>query len=341
MIEAGRAVPSIVFLEVEPWEQEYLMTRCPQSWQARFYPDEADRIELTKVADAQILSVFIYSDLDAALLGRLPALKMIATRSTGYDHVDTGFCRERGIVVSHVPTYGANTVAEHAFALILSLSRKIYQARSRTLLGDFSFRGLQGFDLMGKTLGVIGTGQIGRHVIRIAKGFQMQVIAHDARPDQDLSTLLGFEYTSFEGLLKRADVISLHCPLTPGSRHLIGRRAFETMKPGVLVINTARGALIDTDALLWALEEKIVGGAGLDVLEEEEAIREERELLSKRFDEGRLRSVVRNHILLKRDDVLITPHIAFDSREAVERILTTTLDNISGFLEGTPRNRVA
>ncbi|MFZ5875461.1 MAG: NAD(P)-dependent oxidoreductase [Nitrospirota bacterium] len=316
------------------------MTRCPQSWQARFYPDEADRIELTKVDDAQILSVFIYSDLDAVLLGRLPALKMIATRSTGYDHVDTEFCRRRGIVVSHVPTYGANTVAEHAFALILSLSRKIYQARSRTLQGDFSFRGLQGFDLMGKTLGVIGTGRIGRHVIRIAKGFQMQVIAHDARPDQDLSTLLGFEYTSIEDLLRRADVISLHCPLTPGSKHLIGKRAFEAMKPGVLVINTARGALIDTDALLWALEEKIVGGAGLDVLEEEEAIREERELLSKRFDEERLRSVVRNHILLKRDDVLITPHIAFNSREAVERILTTTMDNISGFLEGTSRNRV-
>ncbi len=341
MNNTQRPQPTIVFLEVEPWEEEFLMARCPPDWRARFYPEETDRIDVGVIEDAELLSVFIYSDLDAALLGRLKKLKLVATRSTGYDHVDTEFCRERGIVVSHVPSYGANTVAEHAFALILSLSRKIYQARSRTLQGDFSFRGLQGFDLMGKTLGVIGTGQIGRHVIRIAKGFQMQVVAYDPYPDPDLSTLLGFEYTSLASLLKRSDVISLHCPLTPASTHLIGRWAIEMMKPGVLLINTARGALIDTDALLWALEEKIVGGAGLDVLEEEEAIREERELLSRRFDENKLRAAVRHHVLLKRDDVLITPHIAFNSREAVERILTTTLENIDGFLRGTPRNRVA
>ncbi len=333
--------PTIIFLEVESWEEEFLMERCLPSWRARFYSEEADRIDQGMIEDVELLSVFIYSDLDAALLGRLPKLRLIATRSTGYDHIDTAFCRMRGIAVSHVPSYGVNTVAEHPFALILSLSRKIYQARTRTLQGDFSFRGLQGFDLMGKTLGVIGTGQIGRHVIRIANGFQMRVLAYDAYPDLELGALLGFEYTGFDDLLKRADVISLHCPLTPASRHLIGRRAFEMMKPGVLVINTARGALIDTDALLWALEKKVVGGAGLDVLEEEEAIREERELLSGWFDESKLRAVVRHHVLVKRDDVIITPHIAFNSRDAVERILTTTLDNISGFLEGTPRNRVA
>jgi D-lactate dehydrogenase len=269
---AERSQPTIIFLEVEPWEEEFLMKGCPPAWRARFYPEEADRIDLEVIEDVEIHSVFISSDLDATLLKRLTNLKLVAIRSTGYDHVDTTFCRQRGIAVSHVPTYGANTVAEHAFALILSLSRKIHQARSRTMQGDFSFRGLQGFDLMGKNLGVIGTGQIGRHVIRIAKGFQMQALAYDPYPDPDLTTLLGFEYTSLDNLLKRSDVVSLHCQLTPASRHLIGRRAFEAMKPGVLVINTARGALIDTDALLWA----------------------------------------------------------------VERILTTTLQNISGFLEGTP-----
>lgn len=341
MSAAERTAPSIIFLEVEPWEEEFLMKRCPTYWQARFHPDEADRIEPKKIEEAEILSVFIYSDLDAELLGRLPALKMIATRSTGYDHIDMAFCRERGIAVSNVPTYGANTVAEHAFALMLSLSRRIYQARERTIHGDFSFHGLQGFDLMGKVLGVIGTGQIGRHVIRIANGFQMQVLAYDAMADPSLADLLGFQYVDLNELLSRSDVITLHCPLTPHTRHLIGKSQFQKMKRGVLLINTARGGLVDTEALLWALEERVVSGAGLDVLEEEEAVREERELLSKRFDEERLRSVVRSHILLKRDDVIITPHIAFNSREAVERILTTTVDNIAAFLDGTPRNCVA
>jgi D-lactate dehydrogenase len=332
--------PAIIFLEVESWEDDFLMKFCPSVWQGRFYPEEADRIALEKISDAAVLSVFIYSDLDAALLSRLPNLKMIATRSTGYDHIDAAYCRENGITVCNVPTYGTNTVAEHTFALILSLARKIYPARERTVRGDFSFQGLQGFDLMGKTLGVIGTGQIGRYVIRIAQGFQMRVLAYDPRPDPSLAEQLGFQYVDLNDLLAGADIISLHCPLTPDTRHLIGREQFHKMKRGVLLINTARGGLVDTETLLWALEEGIVGGAGLDVLEEEEAIREERELLSKHFDEGKLRSVVRNHILLKRDDVIITPHIAFNSREAVERILTTTLDNIAGFLEGTPRNRV-
>ncbi|MFY9268704.1 MAG: hydroxyacid dehydrogenase [Candidatus Manganitrophaceae bacterium] len=332
---------AIVFLEVEPWEQEYLMGRCPSSWQACFYPEEADRISIDQIDDAEVLSVFIYSDLDAALMGRFPALKLIATRSTGTDHIDLAFCRQKGIAVSNVPTYGANTVAEHTFALILSLSRKIYPARARTLRGDFSFRGLRGFDLMGKTLGVVGAGQIGRHVIRIASGFQMRVLAYDLKPDPPLAERLGFEFADLDTLLLQSDIVSLHLPLIPQTHHLIGKREFEKMKRGAFLINTARGGLVDTDALLWALEEGIVGGAGLDVLEEEEAVREERELLSSRFNEEKLKAVVRNHILLQREDVLITPHIAFNSQEAVERIMQTTVDNISGFLEGKPRNRVA
>jgi D-lactate dehydrogenase len=144
----------------------------------------------------------------------------------------------------------------------------------------------------------------------------------------------------FDELIDRSDVITLHCPMTPENFHLIGRRAFEKMKRGTLLINTARGGLIDTDALLWALEEGIVAGAGLDTIEEEEAIREERELLSGKFDMEKLRGVVRNHVLLNRDDVVITPHIAFNSREAVERILQTTFENIQGFRSRTPRNCV-
>lgn len=333
--------PVVVFLEVETWEEDILKTRCPPSWRVRYYAEEADRIDLDKISDAHIVSVFIYSDLTAPLLSRLPSLQMIATRSTGYDHVDTAYCREHAIVVSHVPSYGANTVAEHTFALILSLSRKIYQARERTLRNDFSFHGLQGFDLKEKVLGVIGTGQIGRHVIRIAKGFEMRVLAYDPRPDLAQSERLGFEYTGLDALLARSDVISLHCPLTVETHHLLGREAFQKMKKGVYLINTARGGLIGTDALLWALDAGIVAGAGLDVLEEEEAVREERELLSGHFDELKLRAVLRNHVLAKHERVIITPHIGFNSREAVERILETTLENISAYLAQAPSNVVA
>ena len=332
--------PVIVFLEVEAWEEAILKRLCPPAWRVRYYAEEADRIDLDKIGDAQIISVFIYSDLDAARLSQLPALRMIATRSTGYNHIDTAFCRERNIVVSNVPSYGANTVAEHTFALLLSLSRNIYQARERTLRNDFSFHGLQGFDLMGKVLGVIGTGQIGRHVIRIAKGFEMQVLAYDPHQDAAASARLGFEYVDFDTLLARCDVISLHSPLTAETQHLIGKQAFQQMKKGVTLINTARGGLIDTEALLWALDAGIVAGAGLDVLEEEEAVREERELLSGRFDGAKLQAVLRNHALAKHERVIITPHIAFNSREAVERILHTTVENISAYIAQTPSNIV-
>ena len=333
--------PVIAFLELEAWEEDILKRLCPPAWRARYFAAEADRIDLSKIMDAEIISVFIYSDLDAPLLSQLPALRMIATRSTGVNHIDTVFCRERNIVVSNVPSYGANTVAEHTFALLLSLSRKIYQARERTLRNDFSFHGLQGFDLMGKVLGVIGTGQIGRHVIRIAKGFEMQVLAHDPHPDAVASERLGFEYVGLDALLARSDVISLHCPLTAETQHLIGKSAFKKMKKGVYLINTARGGLIATEVLLWALDAGIVAGAGLDVLEEEEAVREERELLSGRFDGQKLRAVLYNHVLAKHERVIITPHIAFNSREAVERILETTLQNISAYLAQAPSNVVS
>ena len=340
-VKDDNSPPVVVFLEVEAWEEDILKRLCPPAWRARYYAEEADRIDLGKLDDAQIISVFIYSNLDAPLLSQLPSLRIIATRSTGYDHIDMAYCRERNIVVSNVPSYGANTVAEHTFALLLSLSRNIYQARERTLRNDFSFHGLQGFDLMGKVLGVIGTGQIGQHVIRIAKGFEMQVLAYDPHQSAEASERLGFEYVGLDELLAHSDVVSLHCPLTPATQHLIGKPAFQKMKSGVTLINTARGGLIDTEALLWALDAGIVAGAGLDVLEEEEAVREERELLSGRFDGAKLQAVLRNHVLAKHERVIITPHIAFNSCEAVERILQTTVENISAYLAAAPSNVVA
>jgi D-lactate dehydrogenase len=250
-------------------------------------------------------------------------------------------CRKRHIAVSNVPSYGENTVAEHTFALILALSRNIHRAYVKTIKGDFSLEGLQGFDLKGKTLGVVGAGHIGLHVIKMAKGFGMEVLVHDIRKNIFLSEVLDFQYVPLERLLHHSDIVSLHTPYLPSTHHLMNRETFRMMKRGALFINTARGGLVDTDALVWALDEGIVGGAGLDVLEGEELVKEERQLLSKDFPKEKLATALKNHILLHRENVVITPHIAFDSREALQRILETTVVNVAGFLSGSPANLVS
>jgi D-lactate dehydrogenase len=330
-----------VCFEAAPWERRYL-TRALASHRVtvRCIPNPLTEGTLRLAAGAEILSVFIYSTLSPPILRRLPRLRFIATRSTGVDHIHLATCRARRIVVANVPSYGENTVAEHTFALILALSRNIHKAYVKTIKGDFSLTGLQGFDLNGKTLGVIGAGHIGLHVIKMAKGFGMEVLAADVRRDVFLSEVLDFRYVPLETLLCNSDIVSLHVPYLPSTRHLMNRERFRLMKRGALLINTARGSLVDTDALVWALDEGIVGGAGLDVLEGEELVKEERQLLSQDFPKEKLATALRNHILLHRENVVITPHIAFDSREALQRILETTVNNIKGFLQGAPSNLV-
>ena len=293
-------------------------------------------------AEADIVSTFIYSDLSRSVLEQLSSLKLIATRSTGFDHIDTSYCAQRGITVSNVPRYGENTVAEHVFALLLAISHRLPEAIDRAQRGHFSPVGLQGFDLAGKTLGVIGTGGIGRHVIQIAKGFGMTVVAFDIKPDPQPAGMLGFRYTTFEELLSVSDVITLHVPARPETRHMLSSTAFARMKEGVVLINTARGDLVDTRALIQGLTNGKVAAAGLDVLPDEPMIREEAELICSIFcDQHDLRNLVANHVLLRMRNVVITPHSAFNTREAVGRIVETTVENIGSFLMGTPRNVVA
>ena len=293
-------------------------------------------------ADAEIVSPFIYSELKRPVLERLPSLKLIATRSTGFDHIDIPYCSQRGITVCNVPTYGENTVAEHVFALLLAISHRLLEAVERARSGPFSPEGLEGFDLQGKTLGVIGVGSIGRHVIRIAKGFAMEVIAHDLVVDPELAESLGYRYVGLDDLLTRSDVVTLHAPATPKTHHLLSEKAFESMKTGVVIINTARGSLIDPRALIQALRSGKVAGAGLDVLSGEPLIREEAELICSAFCEQRdLRDLVADHVLLRMPNVLITPHSAFNTREAVGRIVETTVRNMQTFLKGKPENVVS
>ena len=330
-----------VFFETAPWERRFL-TRAltPLRLSAQFVREPLTGATLAKARGAAVVSVFIYSQLTRALVKKLSGARLIATRSTGFDHIDLTACRARDIAVANVPAYGENTVAEHTFALILSLSRNVHKAYVRTVKGDFSLEGLQGFDLKGKTLGVVGAGRIGLHVIKMAKGFGMDVLVYDTRKDPFMSEVLDFRYVPLDDLLRHADIVSLHVPYTPQTHHVMNRPAFRLMKRGALFINTARGGLVDTHALVWALDEGIVGGAGLDVLEGEELVKEERQLLEKDFSKERLITALKNHILLHRENVVITPHIAFDSREALQRILGTTVSNIAGFLRGAPANLV-
>ena len=328
----------IAFFEVKEWEQAYLAGRLPDDdliFEAGMLKAGAESGERkARVREAEALSVFIYSQVTREVLEGLPCLRLIATRSTGFDHIDIEACRQRGVAVSNVPVYGENTVAEHTFALLLMLSRKVHQSVAQVRGGRVDLAELTGFDLQGKTLGVIGAGHIGLHAIRIGRGFGMRVLAFDVHSEAFLADLLGFEYASMDRLLAESDIVTLHCPLNAATHHLLGREQFAKMRPGALVINTARGGLVDTDALVEALESGKLAGAGLDVLEGEELIKEEKQLLQRPVEVEPLRMALRNRVLLSREDVVFTPHNAFNSREALIRILDVTLENLAGFRAG-------
>ena len=330
----------IAVFEVDQRERE-AFKNLDCAHEVRFSTKPLRKSNVRRYADTEILSPFVYSDLSVRNLRQLKSLKLIATRSTGIDHIDIGYCKKQGIMVCNVPTYGDHTVAEHVFALLLALSHKLCEATERTRRGDFSQEGLQGFDLRGKTLGVVGTGNIGMCVIEIAQGFHMEVIAFDIKPREPLSSTLPFRYVGMEELLKTSDIITLHVPATPRTHHLISSQEFGMMKKGVILINTARGNIVDTQALLQALAHGRVAAVGLDVLHEEPTIREEAELLHSIFRQKHdLSNLLADHLLLRLRNTLITPHSAFDTREAVRRILDTTINNIIAFCQGKRENVV-
>ena len=333
-------MPKIAFFEIEEWEKPYLKEKL-KGHKLYFFDDILDINNTNKAKAADIISIFIYSKINKKILDKLKKLKLISTRSTGFDHIDLKECKKRKIIVSNVPQYGENTVAEHTFALILNLTRKIHKAWERTRRLDFSQTGLRGVDLRGKTLGVVGSGSIGEHVIRMANGFEMKVIAFDVFKNKKLAKKLNFKYVGFDYLLKNSDIITLHCPYNKHTHHLINKKNINIIKKGALLINTARGALVETDALVNALDKGILGGAGLDVLEEECYIKEDHQVMSKNFPKKcDMKTIIENHILAKKDNVIVTPHNAFNSIEALQRILDTTLENIKGCLKGKVVNKI-
>ena len=289
----------------------------------------ANNVALAQGSDA--VCIFVNDTADAGTIRQLAGMgvKLIALRCAGFNNVDLNAAARYGIPVVRVPAYSPHAVAEHAVALMLALNRKIHRAYWRTRDGNFSLHGLMGFDMNGKTAGIIGTGKIARILIRILKGFGMNILAYDLHPDQRFAEEAGITYTTLDDLYARSDIISLHCPLTEQTKYLINDYSISKMKDGVMIINTGRGQLIHTNALIEGLKNKKIGSAGLDVYEEE----------SEYFYEDQSDKIIDDDTLarlLSFNNVIVTSHQAFFTREALANIASTTLQNIKDFMNHKP-----
>ncbi len=320
----------IAFFEIKDWEQEEIKKKI-KGQKFLFFDKELTEKTASKVADCDVVSVFIYSEINKKVIDKLKNVKAIVTRSTGFDHIDVKECAKRKINVFNVPHYGENTVAEHTFALILTLFKNILKSSDRTRKGNFSFEGLEGLDLMGKTVGIIGMGRIGAHVAKMANGFEMNVLAFSPHRDQKLAKKLKFKYTTLNELLRKSDVITLHAPYNKQTHHMINMKNIKNFKKGSYLINAARGGLIDTTAILYGLNKKILAGVGLDVLEEEDLLKKQPR---KRLTREERSTLTENHKLLKYDNVVITPHNAFNTKGALGRILNTSIENVKSVISG-------
>lgn len=333
-------MPKVVFFETKPWEVSYV-NGSVKNFDVEFCEEKLTAGNVEKYSKVEVISSFIGSTFTSSVLSKLQGLKMIATRSTGFDHIDLEYCKKHDILVSNVPSYGENTVAEHAMALLLSLSRRIPESIDRVRSNSFTPEGLTGRDLKGKVIGILGTGHIGRNMIMYSLVFGMKVLAYDLYPDEKFASEAGFVYAELDYLFGKSDVISLHLPYNKETHHIISREAISKMKNDVVIINTARGGLIETDALFDGLSSGKVGGAGLDVLEEEKFLSEEVALLHMdNHGEVNFKVALENHMMAHLPNVIITPHNAFNSREALERIIKTTIDNVKGYFEGSCKNLV-
>ncbi len=332
---------NIAFCEIGAEQEEYFKKHL--KGHHLFFsrqPLTYEQVHLLK--NVEILSTFIYSYIDKKMIESMPHLKAVITRSSGYDHIDLEICKKRGIVVCNVPAYSSNTVAEHAFALILTLARGLDKAIEKTKHDDFSLDGLRPFELKGKTLGVIGPGRIGQEMIKRALAFDMNVIAYGLHNSADRADELGVPLvSSLSKVLSESDIVTLHVPHTEKTHHLINMKTIKSFKRGSYLINTSRGELVDTDALLYGLKKGILAGAALDVLEGESELKDAYHPLSNHIRNHHWSLLRKNHALLKNHRVIITPHYAFLSKEATERVLESVLKTISSVKQDNPINRVA
>jgi D-lactate dehydrogenase len=326
----------IAVFSTKPYDRRFLQAAAQGAHDFTWIEARLDAATARLAEGCEAACLFVNDRADAAALRALHdgGVKLLALRSAGFNHVDLAEAKRLGLAVGRVPAYSPEAVAEHTVALILALNRRIHRAYNRVREGNFALDGLLGFDLHGRTVGVIGTGQIGHAFARIMRGFGCRLLGHDPQQSPDCLAL-GMEYRTLDDLLPEADIVSLHCPLTPGTRHLIDAARLARMKPGAMLINTSRGAILDTAAVIRALKSGRLGHLGLDVYEEEEKL----------FFEDLSGTVIADDVfarLLTFPNVLITGHQGFFTEEAMRAIAETTLANVARFeATGAPLHPVA
>lgn len=322
----------VSFFDTKTYDREYFLRSPGSDWIKWEFHEFCLKTKAAATAQGeQAVCVFVNDRVDSACLEILSqvGVKLVALRCAGHNNVDIKAAKALGIAVTRVPSYSPHAVAEHTVGLLLTLSRKIHKAYNRVRELNFSLNGLVGFDIYGKTIGIIGTGKIGRITAEILRGFGARVLAYDLNPAPEWAKPLGIEYTDLKTLLAASDIISLHVPLFPESFHLLNAQTIGQMKPGVFILNTSRGKLIDTKALIEALKAGQVGGVALDVYEEEEGV----------FFEDHSSHVLKDDDLsrlLTFPNVLITSHQAFFTHEALTEIARVTVENILRFESGQP-----
>lgn len=319
----------IAFYDAKPYSQKPFEEYVSQDLTITYYEHKLTPDTVESAVGHDAVCVFVNDTIDGKVAERLGEMGvgLVALRCSGYNNINLDACARHGISVVRVPSYSPPSVAEHSIALMLALNRHLIRAHARVREGNFSLNGLVGFEMCGKTVGIIGTGRIGRHAAEILTGFQCEILAYDLHPDQALSRNPRVRYTELDELYANSDILSLYVPLLPDTRYLINDTSIAKLKPGIMLINTSRGALVDTKALIRGLKNGRIGSAGLDVYEEE----------SDYFFEDRSDDVIADDVLarlLTFNNVLITSHQAFLTREALNKIAEATLNNVREYQEG-------
>ena len=319
----------VAFFDAKSYDEvSFNKTNADYGFDIRYYQEYLNLKTVPLAKGADVVCIFVNAECNAAVIDELikNGVKLIALRCAGFNNVDLKAAKDR-IKVVRVPAYSPHAVAEYAVSLMLALNRKIFRAVNRTREGNFALKGLMGFDMYGKTAGVVGMGRIAKELIKILHGFGMKVLAYDLYPDTEFAKHYDVRMVSLDELYAESDIISLHCPLTPETTFLINAQSIAKMKPGVMIINTGRGKLIHTEDLIEGLRTKRVGSAGLDVYEEEKNY----------FYEDRSDKIIDDDVLarlLMMPNVVLTSHQAFFTAEAMHNIALTTLESIKEFSEG-------
>jgi len=327
----------VTFFSAKPYDKTFFdRLNAAFGFELMYYETHLGPHIVNAVEDSEAICAFVNDKLNAEVLAVLAekGVKYIALRCAGFNNLDVDAARRHGLRVCRVPAYSPQAVAEHALAMILTLNRKTHKAYNRVREQNFALNGLMGFNLHGKTVGIVGTGNIGQAFARIMSGFGCTLLATDIRENDDLKTI-GVQYVPLQQLLAQADIISLHCPLLESTKHLVNAVSLQQMKPGVMIINTSRGGLIDTAAVLEGLRSKHIGYLGIDVYEQEEKL----------FFRDLSHTILNDdaiQLLMSFPNVLVTGHQAFFTAEALEEIASTTLNSLSRLEQGlAPENPAA